>query len=111
MSDQIRSALSPKFGDEWDRIFGGKKCKYGDPTCPCQDGDMCHYEGPNPMKPPKLFAEGAIVQCETCYEDFSECVHTSPHREHGGPCERHGCKPTVPSDVARPALDNPPPKA
>jgi hypothetical protein len=39
MSDQIRSALSPKFGDEFDRIFGGKKCKYGDPTCPCQDGD------------------------------------------------------------------------
>ena len=26
-------------------------CKYGDPFCPCQDGDMCHYEGPNPMKP------------------------------------------------------------
>lgn len=24
-------------------------CKYGDPLCPCQDGDMCHYEGPNPM--------------------------------------------------------------
>lgn len=19
-------------------------CKYGDPTCPCQDGDMCHYK-------------------------------------------------------------------
>lgn len=19
-------------------------CKYGDPTCPCQDGDKCHYE-------------------------------------------------------------------
>jgi hypothetical protein len=24
-SDQIRSALSPKFGDEWDRIFGEKE--------------------------------------------------------------------------------------
>lgn len=24
-------------------------CKYGDPTCPCQDGDPCHYEGDNPM--------------------------------------------------------------
>lgn len=21
------------------------KCKFGDPTCPCQDGDMCHYKG------------------------------------------------------------------
>jgi hypothetical protein len=27
-------------------------CKYGDPTCPCQDGDMCHYEGPNPWPEP-----------------------------------------------------------
>ena len=27
-------------------------CKYGDPTCPCQDGDPCHYEGDNPMTPP-----------------------------------------------------------
>jgi len=27
-------------------------CKYGDPLCPCQDGDSCHYEGDNPMTPP-----------------------------------------------------------
>lgn len=27
-------------------------CKYGDPLCPCQDGDECHYEGKNPMVPP-----------------------------------------------------------
>lgn len=20
------------------------ECKYGDPMCPCQDGDACHYE-------------------------------------------------------------------
>jgi len=31
-----------------------KACKYGDPLCPCQDGDMCHYEGPNPMTPPTI---------------------------------------------------------
>lgn len=31
----------------WDR-----PCPYGDPTCPCQDGDPCHYTGPNPMTPP-----------------------------------------------------------
>lgn len=29
-----------------------KQCKYGDPACPCQDGDLRHYEGPNPMTPP-----------------------------------------------------------
>lgn len=30
----------------------GVPCKYGDLSCTCQDGDMCHYEGPNPMTPP-----------------------------------------------------------
>lgn len=30
----------------------GLACRYGDPICPCQDGDMCHYEGPDPMTPP-----------------------------------------------------------
>lgn len=29
-----------------------KRCRYGDPSCPCQDGDICHYEGENPMTPP-----------------------------------------------------------
>jgi hypothetical protein len=29
-----------------------KECKYGDPACPCQDGDACHYEGENPLKKP-----------------------------------------------------------
>ena len=32
------------------------KCKYGDPLCPCQDGDACHYEGDNPMTPPPIAA-------------------------------------------------------
>lgn len=27
-------------------------CPHGDKTCPCQDGDTCHYEGHNPMTPP-----------------------------------------------------------
>jgi len=27
-------------------------CPYGDPLCPCQDGDQCHYTGKNPMTPP-----------------------------------------------------------
>ena len=36
--------------------FGGNTmaaCKYGDTLCPCQDGDQCHYEGKNPMTPPR----------------------------------------------------------
>lgn len=27
-------------------------CPYGDPYCPCQDGDPCHYEGDDAMKTP-----------------------------------------------------------
>lgn len=46
-------------------------CPHGDLTCPCQDGDSCHYEGadampcPNPPGPPstvrlsRLDADGA----------------------------------------------------
>lgn len=30
-----------------------KTCDFGDPTCPCQDGLMCHYKGDNPWPPPK----------------------------------------------------------
>ena len=25
-------------------LAGSVACKYGDPSCPCQDGDPCHYE-------------------------------------------------------------------
>ena len=27
------------------------RCKYGDPYCPCQDGDQCHYEGVGAWSP------------------------------------------------------------
>jgi len=27
-----------------------KQCIGKDQTCPCQDGDMCHYEGPSPFE-------------------------------------------------------------
>jgi hypothetical protein len=26
-------------------------CPHGDKTCPCPDGDMCHYEGPGAWMP------------------------------------------------------------
>lgn len=26
----------------------GAKCPGSDPTCPCRDGDSCHYRGENP---------------------------------------------------------------
>ena len=33
-------------------ILREEACKYGDPLCPCQDGDVCLYEGFNPFAPP-----------------------------------------------------------
>lgn len=35
----------------------GAQCPYGDSTCPCPDGDMCHYEGPDPMSPPSGYTQ------------------------------------------------------
>lgn len=29
--------------------MGERTCPHGDPTCPCQDGDGCHYEGVDAM--------------------------------------------------------------
>jgi hypothetical protein len=52
-----------------------EQCKYGDPYCPCQDGAMCHYEGPNPMKP-------RYRQCETCGD--SDCKGGLPCESGGG---------------------------
>ena len=46
-------------------------CVHGDPTCPCQDGDGCHYEpapdaptesGKKPMRCPTT----GIIGCEEC---------------------------------------------
>lgn len=40
-------------------------CKYGDPTCPCQDGDMCHYEGENPSSVPSEYVLARITGLES----------------------------------------------
>lgn len=46
-------------------------CIHGDPTCPCQDGDACHYEacpdaptesGKNPMRCPT----SGVIGCTSC---------------------------------------------
>jgi hypothetical protein len=36
-----------------------KKCEFGDPACPCQDGDMCHYKGDNPFPQPAGLSSAA----------------------------------------------------
>jgi hypothetical protein len=40
---KVKKALQPQVR---------KKCKYGDPFCPCQDGDTCHYKDENPWPLP-----------------------------------------------------------
>lgn len=35
-------------------------CKYGDPLCPCPDGDMCHYEGVDPWPLNDAYARAEI---------------------------------------------------
>lgn len=37
-------------------------CPHGDATCPCQDGDSCHYDPPNPFLCPRT----NIVGCTVC---------------------------------------------
>ena len=39
-------------------------CKYGDMACPCQDGDLCHYEGPDAMTPMSYMLELAKMRAE-----------------------------------------------
>jgi hypothetical protein len=44
-------------GHHWPRDYADppKVCAFGDPTCPCQDGDLCHYvadEDTPAMTPP-----------------------------------------------------------
>lgn len=49
-------------------------CKYGDPTCPCQDGDPCHYEGENPMNVPPEFVRNTLEKQMTGWQP----IETAP---------------------------------
>lgn len=40
---------------------GRRRCKFGDPLCPCQDGDSCHYEGPDAWAVPKNLKTGGFM--------------------------------------------------
>ena len=49
-------------------------CKYGDPLCPCQDGDMCHYGGryPIPLRPE--LATALVEEIEQLRKTVDELV-------------------------------------
>lgn len=56
-------------------VFEGKgKC--GDPTCPCQDGDMCNYEGDNPFPPYRGKLIGFASLLVTVYPHYTRKVAT-----------------------------------
>lgn len=47
-------------------------CPYGNPYCPCPDGDECHYEGTNPMPPPDVCGATYTLQSgkvDTCSKE------------------------------------------
>jgi hypothetical protein len=58
---------------------GVRPCKYGDPTCPCQDGDMCHYEGEDPWH-----KGSATEPTPQCTEDCLRKGYSDPN------CVAHG---------------------
>lgn len=46
------------------------ECQFGDESCPCQDGDECHYLGSMPMKAPfpmKRLLTGQVVEFVSGY--------------------------------------------
>lgn len=51
--EQVFGCAACIYGEKHGYLHTCKKpCPHGDPLCPCQDGDLCHYEGPNPMPAP-----------------------------------------------------------
>lgn len=53
------------------------RCPHGDETCPCQDGDPCHYE-PQPDAPtesgklPLRCPTSGVIGCEECEESSDQ---------------------------------------
>lgn len=58
-------------------------CKYGDPFCPCPDGDMCHYEGPNPMPAPARKVKTDFWAKPIPLRQFDWCAYFDGEEEDG----------------------------
>jgi hypothetical protein len=61
-----------------EQIEMSKRCKYGDPTCPCPDGDLCHYEGSKPWSVPPEYVRNAIndknAELVALKAGYAECI-------------------------------------
>lgn len=69
-----------------------KACPYGDPACPCQDGDSCHYEDTvdtQAMAPPAPHAEAVRVLEEAWWR--GRLSATARQGEWAGPELRERC--------------------
>jgi len=53
-----------------------KKCIGNDPLCPCQDGDMCHYEGPDAWTVPAQTRRGHAAHKHVKVPVFAEDGNT-----------------------------------
>lgn len=49
-------------------------CPYGDPSCPCQDGDPCHYEGKDPMLVQPQFVRNRVSELVLRNADLEEAL-------------------------------------
>lgn len=48
-------------------------CRHLDRLCPCQDGDVCHYEGANPWPRPTIY----IYRWNRCNRKGQRCRVTA----------------------------------
>lgn len=67
------------------------RCPHGDPFCPCQDGDSCHYEGPDPFScpnppPAAISIRVAPLDAEGRIAGPARALATRPH------CHVEGCR-------------------
>lgn len=66
------------------------ECPYGDPTCPCRDGDACHYEwaGDTPPWPHPKHArrrpKGECAYCDQYGDDPMMPRHNASERCESG---------------------------
>lgn len=61
--ERMSTMTKPKLTeDQKNPLDSMVSCKFGDDTCPCNDGDQCHYEGNTPMVPPGVSSPIAYMR-------------------------------------------------
>ena len=77
-------------GNLWCRAAVGAECFGGDPACPCQDGDLCHYRGDNASPPIHTTSELPDHQRPGVAVGEEREVYVTTCKNHsGGPASPH----------------------